>query len=180
MDGNDVRQIIDEAVHGTGRTVGRTHSAQAQVFGVSETEANLGVMVVELLKQTKITSREAADMLLERSHEQVPYDTGELYDSGTSKDMTVREEEPEFWVYYDTEYALRVHEGVDMNFGQGAGPTPSGLMRPHPEHPKKAHFLSDPAEAMRDELFKKAQKDLEQVIQKVAVDLKPRLVKKPR
>lgn len=100
----------------------------------------------ELTKTAIAESWGAASWIFKRSQQIVPYNIGQLHDSGY-----IREHEtgtPGVWweVGYDTascEYAWAVHENTNHAvFQQGKNPYPDE------QDPKQDHFLSDPAEDM--------------------------------
>lgn len=75
----------------------------------------------------------AAEALLTESDAEVPHDVGILEATGA---VTQDEEEMEVAVSYDTAYAVRQHEELTWRHAPG----------------RKAKYLEDPANEMRDEL----------------------------
>jgi hypothetical protein len=71
----------------------------------------------ELNERKARVIRDAAEALLEESKQTVPHDEGVLENSGH-----VSSDEDKANVYYDTPYAVRLHEHPEYNFqGKGEG-----------------------------------------------------------
>lgn len=146
-----------------------------------------------LVREVGITSFTAAKKLYREARKRVPYDSGDLYDSAkVARSPRVRGmHQPElFEVSFGDNgpwYAQFVH---DNKWDPPLGPEsfnrprkPGQPPRPHPETPKQARYLADPAELMKDELFKEVQRSVAKVVKEVAVIAAakmPRLVKKAK
>jgi len=87
----------------------------------------------------------AAQEIWKRSRAQVPYDTGELYnsaDGGPKKVEYTSKAEAEWLVVYDADYAWYVHETY-QDYEQKTGRT-SGLSVPQEGRTRGAKFLEEP------------------------------------
>ena len=66
-----------------------------------------------------IATRKTAEILLEKSKDHVPHDKGTLENSGS---VDYIESPPTATVFYDTPYAIRLHEHPEYTFkGKGQG-----------------------------------------------------------
>lgn len=141
---------------------------QARVTGIEDVIANIDSIMEHIVKESEITTEEAAHKLLGKSQKIVPYDTGELHDSG--KVRAYEEDGNKMWdVLYDAQHAMRVHE-TPLAYKQGKGPPGE----------KQYQYLALPAMEMREELRRMIVATVQKVIAKPALGMGsgPRLVKK--
>lgn len=144
---------------------------QVQVSSIADIEANIESILENVVREAGVTTRKAADKLLGLSQSIVPYDTGELHDSGRVIEVSgATRDEILFDVLYDAPHAMRVHE-TPLEYKQGKGPAGH----------KQWQYLAQPAEQMRDELRQEVAKAAEEVIATAKPVLgATRLVKRPK
>jgi 2-dehydropantoate 2-reductase len=104
-------------------------------------EKNIEAIEDYIVRSLQFTCRISARVVLFNSLHHVPYDTGELFDTGKAVDVSERPDFPQWEVSYDTSYAAAGHE-IFREYVQGKGK--------YPQFFKKAKFLEDAAKDQAD------------------------------
>lgn len=86
-------------------------------------------------KQMYIAIADSLEYVLQEVNEDVPFDTGALMRSG-NYDISVESNQGTGHVFYDTPYAIKVHEHPEYHFQNG----------------RKGKYLEDVVERVRDEI----------------------------
>jgi hypothetical protein len=141
---DDFKSVYDSEINraGAGRARGMDFVGDGlEIIGVENAIQRVNLLGQKIVRAGMVSSARFARLVLFTSLKHVPYDTGELFDSGYIK--RIHDKAAKRYIYevgYDTHYAALVHENpYGWQFQQGKGPFSGDL--------KMDHWLTNAIEA---------------------------------